>query len=193
MLVPPFRMRQFCRKVLLLLLVAGPLTSAQLVSQDKAASEAPSSDARLQPARADATAERIFAELMRHNELRNRQLRSYSEVRSYSVSDPKGKVHAETVVRLDYRAPDTKAFVPISEQGSPVVRHLVLNRLMESEIDAASGRSHRDSTINPANYTFSLLGEQDLAGHRCFVVQATPTRKDKYLFDGKVWIDAQDY
>jgi hypothetical protein len=24
-------------------------------------------------------------------------------------------------------------------------------------------------------------------------VQATPTRSDKYLFDGKVWIDAQDY
>jgi hypothetical protein len=193
MLAPPFRIRQFSRKFLLLLLVAGPLTSAQLVSQDKAASEARSSDARLQPARADATAERIFAELMRHNELRNAELRSYSEMRSYSVSDAKGKVHAETVVRLDYRAPDTKAFVPISEKGSPVVRHLVLNRLMESEVDAASGKSHRDSTINPANYTFSLLGEQDLGGTRCFVVQATPTRKDKYLFDGKVWIDAQDY
>ena len=24
-------------------------------------------------------------------------------------------------------------------------------------------------------------------------MHATPTRKDKYLFDGKVWIDAQDY
>jgi Outer membrane lipoprotein-sorting protein len=73
------------------------------------------------------------------------------------------------------------------------VRHLVLNRLMESEIDAASGKSHRDSTINSANYTFRLLGEQDLGGNRCFVVQAIPTRKDKYLFDGKVWIDSQDY
>ena len=74
-----------------------------------------------------------------------------------------------------------------------VVRHLVLNRLMESEVDAASGKSHRDSTINPANYSFRLLGEQDLGGNRCFVVQAIPTRKDKYLFDGKVWIDARDY
>src|SRR6266404_4082316 len=194
MLVPGFRIRQFYRKLLLLALVLGPLTSAQLVSQEIVApSEVRPSDPTLQPARADATPDRIFAELIRHNAQRNAELRSYSEMRSYSVSDEKGKVHAETVVRLDYRAPDTKAFVPISEKGSAVVRHLVLNRLMESEIDAASGRSHRDSTINPANYTFSLLGEQDLAGHRCFVVQATPTRKDKYLFDGKVWIDAQDY
>jgi hypothetical protein len=38
-----------------------------------------------------------------------------------------------------------------------------------------------------------LLGEEDLGGSHCFVVQATPTRSDKYLFDGKVWIDAQDY
>jgi len=184
---------RFCWKFLLLVLVAGPLPSARLDPQDQAAPEVRQGDQPLQPARADATAEQIFSELIRRNELRNTELRSYSEMRSYSVSDQNGKVHAEAVVRLDYRAPDTKAFVPISEKGSAVVRHLVLNRLMESEIDAASGKSHRDSTINPANYTFRLLGEQDLGGNRCFVLQATPTRKDKYLFDGKVWIDAQDY
>jgi hypothetical protein len=192
-LLPASRLRRFYTKFISLVLVAGPLLPARLVSQDKPASEARPSDAPLQPARADATADRIFAELMRQNELRNAELRSYSEMRSYSVSDAKGKVHAEAVVRLDYRAPDKKTFVPISERGSPVVRHLVLNRLMESEVDAASGKSHRESTINPSNYTFSLLGEQDLGGNRCFVVQATPTRKDKYLFDGRVWIDAQDY
>jgi len=193
MLVPGFRVGQFCWKFLLLALVAGPPPSAQLDPQDNTAPEVRQGNAPLQPARADATAEQIFAELIRRNELRNSQLRSYSEMRSYSVSDQNGKVHAETVVRLDYRAPDTKAFVRISENGSAVVRHLVLNRLMESEVEAASGNSHRDSSINAANYTFQLLGEQDLGPNRCFVVQAIPTRKDKYLFDGKVWIDAQDY
>jgi hypothetical protein len=188
-----FRTTRFYRKFLLLVLVAGPLPSAQPDSQDKVAPEVRQSEAPLQPARADATAERVFAELIRRNELRNTELRSYSEMRSYSVSDQKGKVHAETVVRLDYRAPDSKSFVPISEKGSAVVRRLVLNRLMESEVEAASGKSHRDSSINAANYTLDLLGEQDLGANRCFVVQATPTRKDKYLFDGKVWIDAQDY
>jgi len=188
-----FGTARFCRKFLLLVLVAGPLPSAQLDPQDRAAPEVRQGDAPLQAARADTTAEQIFTELIRRNELRNTELRSYSEMRSYSVSDQKGKVHAETVVRLDYRAPDSKSFVPISEKGSAVVRRLVLNRLMESEVEAASGKSHRDSSINAANYTFNLLGEQDLGPNRCFVVQAIPTRKDKYLFDGKVWIDAQDY
>jgi len=187
------RMRQFYRNSLLLTLAAGLLPAARLVSQENTNPQVRPAEPTLLAARPEATPERIFTELMRHNEQRNAELRSYSEMRSYSVADPTGKVHAEAVVRLDYRAPDTKSFVPISEKGSAVVRHLVLNRLMESEIDAASGKSHRDSTINPANYTFRLLGEQDLGGNRCFVVQAIPTRKDKYLFDGKVWIDSQDY
>ena len=29
--------------------------------------------------------------------------------------------------------------------------------------------------------------------YRCFVAQAVPKRKDKYLFEGKVWIDVNDY
>jgi outer membrane lipoprotein-sorting protein len=186
-----FRTRQYCAGLLCALLVEVCLP-ARLDSQESSVREAPDVGA-LQPARADATVEQIFAELMKRNEGRNAALRSYTAVRSYAVTDPKGKVHAQKVVRLDYRAPDTKSFVTVSEKGSAVVRHLVLNRLMESEVEAASGKSHRDSSISTANYTFTLLGEQDLGANHCFVVQATPTRHDKYLFDGKVWIDAQDY
>jgi hypothetical protein len=192
MAMTTFRAPQYYRKIFLLALIAGTLLSAQLDSQGKSVLEQ-QSDPTLQPARVGATAERIFAELVLRNDFRNTELRSYSEMRSYSVSDQKGKVHAQTEVRLDYRAPDTKSFVPISEKGSAVVRHLVLDRLMESEVEAASGKSHRDSSINGTNYTFELLGEQNLGPNRCFVVQATPTRRDKYLFDGKVWIDAKDY
>ena len=189
--VPTLWMRQCC-SILFLSLLAGICVPARLISQESSVRGA-LIDGALQPARGDATAEQIFAELMRRNELRNAALRSYTVQRSYAVTDPKGKVHAQKTVRLDYRAPDTKSFITISEKGSPVVRHLVLNRLMESETEAASGKSHRDSTISAANYTFALLGEQDLGGNHCFVVQATPKRSDKYLFDGKVWIDAQDY
>jgi outer membrane lipoprotein-sorting protein len=182
--------RQYCSLVLGLLVAL--CLPARLYSQESNVRDVPTEGA-LQPARADASPERLFAELMRHNELRNAALRSYSAVRSYAVTDPKGKVHAQKTVRLDYRAPDSKSFVTISEKGSAVVRRLVLNRLMESEMETASGKSHKDSSISSANYSFSLLGEQDLGPNHCFVVQATPTRSDKYLFDGKVWIDAQDY
>src|SRR5215469_14357130 len=37
-------------------------------------------------------------------------------------------------------------------KGSSIVRHLVLDRLMESEVSTAIGQEHRDSSITPANY-----------------------------------------
>jgi len=29
--------------------------------------------------------------------------------------------------------------------------------------------------------------------YNCFLVRAIPRRKDKYLFEGKIWIDVEDY
>jgi hypothetical protein len=94
---------------------------------------------------------------------------------------------------MEYRAPDRKTFATTSESGSGLVRRLALNPLIASEIDAASGKQHHDSAITPANYTLELLGEQQVGPYRCIVVRATPKRQDKYLFEGKVWIDTQDY
>ena len=148
---------------------------------------------RLGPARPSSSGEQIFADLMRHNEIRNAGLREYSALRTYAVTDTNGKVRAKETVRMHYVAPDRKTFVTIAEEGSSLVRHLVLNRLMETEASAAVGQDHRDSSISPANYAFRLLGEEDLGPHHCFVVEALPQRRDKYLFEGKIWIESQDF
>ncbi|HEX8882051.1 MAG TPA: hypothetical protein VF749_18545 [Candidatus Acidoferrum sp.] len=148
---------------------------------------------RLGPERPSSSGEQIFADLMRHNEIRNAGLREYSALRTYAVTDTNGKVRAKETVRMDYVAPDRKTFVTIAEEGSSLVRHLVLNRLMETEASAAVGQDHRDSSISPANYVFRLLGEEDLGPHHCFVVEALPQRRDKYLFEGKIWIESQDF
>ena len=142
---------------------------------------------------ASSTGEHIFADLVKHSELRNAALQQYSATRTYSVSDVSGKVHAKETVRMEYIAPDKKTFVTLDEEGSAIVRHLVLNRLIESEVSTAAGQDHRDSSITPANYTFHLVGEEDLGAHHCYVVEAFPKRRDKYLFEGKVWIDSREF
>ena len=139
------------------------------------------------------TAVQIFDELLAHNALRAVTLLNYSALRTYQVVDLKGKVHAEEVGRMEYLAPDQKKFVVTSEKGSPLVRRLALNALIASEIETAAGKQHHDSAISPANYSLDLLGEQQVGPYHCFVVQAVPKRRDKYLFEGKVWIDAEDY
>ena len=94
---------------------------------------------------------------------------------------------------MEFHAPDKKQFVVTSESGSGIVRRMALNQLISSEVEAAAGKQHHDSAISPENYSLDLLGEQQVGPHHCFVAQAVPHRKDKYLFEGKLWIDVDDY
>ena len=147
----------------------------------------------LQPLRPGVTASQVFDELLAHNALRAATLADYAAFRTYQVVDLKGKVNAEEVGQMEYRAPDHKKFAVTSEKGSVLVRRLVLNALIASEIETTAGKQHHDSAISPANYTLDLLGEQLVGPYHCIVAQAIPKRRDKYLFEGKVWIDADDY
>ena len=181
-------------RFLAVLLFVG-ITSAPVptVGQTSPGSEQLVPSAPVPPSRPSTNGDRIFADLVKHNELRNAGLREYSAVRTYAVTDPSGKVHAKEIVQMEYIAPDKKTFVTVAEEGSSVIRNLVLKRLMESEMSAATGKEHHDSSITPANYTFRVLNEDDLDNHHCFVVEAVPKRNDKYLFEGKIWIDSSEF
>src|SRR6267143_2900931 len=135
----------------------------------------------------------VFAKMLERNRFRNKQLQRYSAVRTYEIRNPEGKLAAQAVVRVEYRAPDKKTFDKTSEEGSGIVRHLVFDRLMRSETETSSGREHHDSAITTANYTFTLAGEEDLGPYHCFVFEAAPKREEKFLFEGKIWIDAEDF
>lgn len=139
------------------------------------------------------TAGVLFAKLVEQNQLRESRLLRYQAVNTYKIANQQGRVYAEAVARVNYRAPRQKTLVIDSVAGSRLICDLVLKRLVESESETASGRAHHDSSIQPANYRFNLLGEQQLGPYRCFVVDALPRRRDKYLFEGRIWIDTEDF
>jgi len=153
----------------------------------------PELTAPLEPLRPGIAENQLFTELDAHNALRKSALVDYTVRRTYQVVDLKGKVHAEEVGQMEFRAPDQKKFVATSEAGSGLIRRMALNPLISSEIEAAAGKVHHDSAISSANYSLELLGEQQVGPYHCFVAQAVPKRKDKYLFEGKLWIDVDDY
>jgi hypothetical protein len=141
----------------------------------------------------DSAANDIVSRVLAENKRRNERLHNYSVTRTYEIQTPEGKLAAQTVVRMDYRAPDAKTFEKTSEKGSGIVRHLVFDRLMDSESESSTGKEHRDSALTPANYDFRLLGAEDVGPYHCFVLEVIPKRKDKYLFEGKVWIESHDF
>jgi len=153
----------------------------------------PQLTAPLEPVRQGIAENQLFAELEAHNDLRKSALFDYTVRRTYQVVDLKGKVHAEEIGQMEFRAPDQKQFVATSESGSGLIRRMALNPLISSEIEAAAGKVHHDSAISAANYSLQLLGEQQVGPHHCFVAKAVPKRKEKYLFEGTLWIDADDY
>jgi hypothetical protein len=139
------------------------------------------------------TGDDIILKMLARNRLRNEQLQRYSAVRTYVIRNLEGKLAAQAVVRIDYEAPDKKTFNKTSENGSGIVRHLVFDRLIQSEGETSAGREHHSSAITADNYTFMLAGEEQVGPYHCFVLEAIPKRKDKYLFEGKIWIDANDF
>jgi hypothetical protein len=176
-----------------LLLGASLPDSSITQSQNSASQTAGEAEVLSYSAPAGLNGDEIIAEMLERNRSRNERLQQYSVVRTYEIRNPEGKLAAQAVVRVEYRAPDKKSFNKTSEKGSGIVRHLVFDRLIQSEGEASSGREHHDSAITTANYTFTLAGEEDVGPYHCFVLEATPKRKDKYLFEGKIWIDADDF
>ena len=178
-----------CAPILTVVCLAG----GAIAAEGPAAGQTLSPLTPLTPPYESMTGDDLFAKLLESNQARDARLRQYSAVRTYRVSNDKGKVYAQEVIRVDYQAPDHKSFQTMSEEGSGLVRDMVLKRLIESESETSSGREHRDSSVKPANYEFSLIGEQDVGSHHCLVVEAIPRRRDKYLFEGQVWIETNDY
>jgi hypothetical protein len=173
-------------------LVAIAMFAAEAKAQTSGES-LPNLEVRVEPLRPGVTESQVLVELAAHNEKRKAALHDYTVLRTYQVLDLKGKVHAEEIGRMEFFSPDKKAFTVTSESGSGLVRHMALNPLIDSEIEAAAGKEHHDSAISTDNYFLNLLGEQQLGPYRCFVAEAVPKRKAKYLFEGRVWIDASDY
>ncbi|HEX4951044.1 MAG TPA: hypothetical protein VFZ34_30580 [Blastocatellia bacterium] len=147
----------------------------------------------LHPSTTGLTGDLLLVKLLEHNRQREARLGQYSVPRTYRVQNDKGKVRAEAQVVLHYRAPGTKEFKIVAEKGAGLIHSRVFKPLMESEVETAAGRNRHNSAISPDNYHFNLLGEEDVNGYHCFVVQAIPKRNDTYLFRGKIWIHATEF
>jgi hypothetical protein len=188
-------MRTTTNRLFLIALVTGAMALSGANASAQVAQLETTSDVKapLESLRAGVTADQLFALMTARNAIRSGALRDYAALRTYQIADLKGTVHAEEIGKMEYRAPDKKTFTVTSESGSSLVRRLALNPLIASEIEAAAGKQHHDSSITPANYALHLLGEQQVGPYRCYVAQAVPKRRDKYLFEGKIWIDAEDY
>ena len=140
----------------------------------------------------DLTAAQIVAAMQDRNQARAAALKHFHSLRHYSVEyrGYAAKVAAQMDVETDYDAASGKSFHIVSQSGSKLLLEKVLKRLLESETDAQKRHS---SDLTPANYNFKLAGEEAVDGRPAYVLEVEPITDNKYLYRGKIWVDAEDF
>lgn len=151
----------------------------------------------LSPATPDGslTLDDILLRLVEQRSIHDRALLGFECTRVYhlSYSGIFGKRHAEMVVKASFRAPATRDFTIVSEEGSELIRNRVFRKMMEAEKEAAQEENRLRAAISPSNYRFAFDGSETTSNGLAYVLTVEPLTDNKFLFRGKIWINAADF
>jgi hypothetical protein len=137
----------------------------------------------------------IVQRLMAANAQRSQALRAYSGKRVYHLDYHGifGSHDAGMQVEATYSAPDRKEFKILSESGSKLLINHVLLKLLSSEQEAQQEKYRKELEISPTNYDFSMVGTEHTPGEDFYVLAVRPKGPSRYLYRGKMWVDAKDF
>jgi hypothetical protein len=137
----------------------------------------------------------IIQKLMAANASRSAALRGYRGTRQYRLDYHGifGSHSAEMQVDATYTAPSKKEFRVVSQSGSKLLYNRVLLNLLKSEQEAQQDQIRKELEISPQNYNFTLEGLQHTSDGDFYVLHLSPRSSSKYVYDGKIWVDAHDF
>lgn len=139
--------------------------------------------------------EEVVGSLVQRNLERAQALPAYRSTRKYRTEYrgfPGGRT-AEMIVDVAFEPPGTKTFVIRSQTGSKLIIDRVFKKLLEAEKEASDPEHQKRTALNTENYAFTLAGCEVADSGPMYVLQVEPKVKSKYLYRGKIWVDARDY
>jgi len=173
------------------------LLSAQLLVCGGAwqpATAQPSDRPATQPSFALST-QQVVNRLVQRNLERAQALAAYQGTRIYRLEYRgfPGSRSAEMIVDVKYRSPGTKEFNIRSEKGSQLVIDRVFQKLLHSEKEALTEENQARVALNNDNYRFALAGYESTPTAACDILAVEPPTKNKLLYRGRIWVDAEDF
>lgn len=141
------------------------------------------------------TLSEIVAKMTEKNAQRAKALEHFQGRRIYRL-DYKGfpaDTHAEMIVNVRYDAPAREEFTVVSQSGPKWMINRVLKRIIETERESLTGENRASVQITSGNYNFTLLEPQDTGDGCSYVLDVQPKVVNKFLFRGKIWVDAKDF
>jgi hypothetical protein len=141
------------------------------------------------------TVPQIVDRLVERNAERAIALGSYRSRRLYRldyVGFPK-HLHAEMTVDMKYTAPGTKEFTVVSQSGEKWIVDHVFKRLLEAERTAVDGENLKHVALDDQNYNFTSAADDQTDKLCPYVLAVEPKVPTKFLYRGRVWINAKDF
>jgi outer membrane lipoprotein-sorting protein len=139
--------------------------------------------------------ERIVQRLQEKNAERAAALDQYEATRVYRMQYrgfPSDR-DAEMVVNVAFHAPNSKQFTVVSQSGSKFVIDHIFKKLLEGEQEASNEENRRHAALTSENYDFTLAGYEAAPDGGLYVLDLSPKTKNKFLYRGKIWVDAKDF
>ena len=146
-------------------------------------------------ARTVLTVEQVVNNLVRRNLERAQALAAYQGTRIYRLEYHgfPGARSAAMVVDVRYKSPGTKEFSIRSETGSKLLIERVFKKLLQSEKEAFTEENPRRSALNRDNYEFAQVGYESTPTGSLYILSVEPRTKNKFLYRGRIWVDAEDF
>lgn len=124
---------------------------------------------------------------------RQASIEGYAGMRRYVLDNQHLHKRAEMLVQVQGDPDGTKHFEVVSEDGWKAAHKHVLRKMLESESETSRPEMRASTKINLENYDFEVIGTEMVADRTAYVLETHPKRKEKYLFRGRIWVDAEDY
>ena len=124
---------------------------------------------------------------------RQSSIEGYAGMRRYVLENRSMQKRAEILVRVEGDPDGTKHFEVVSEDGWKAANTHVLRKMLESESETSRPEQRAMARLNFTNYEFAAIRTEMVTGRLAYVLEVKPKRKDKYLFQGLIWVDAEDY
>ena len=139
------------------------------------------------------SAEEIVSRMAAHDLARQSSIEGYAGMRRYVLDNQKFHKRAEMLVQVQGDKDGTKHFEVVSEDGWKAAHKHVLHKMLESETETSRPEMRASAKVNSENYDFALVGTEPVAGRTAYVLKIRPKRDEHNLFEGRIWVDAEDY
>jgi hypothetical protein len=139
------------------------------------------------------TATEIVTRMGSRDLQRQGSIAGYAGMRRYVLDNQHLHKRAEMLVQVQGDPDGTKHFEVVSEEGWKAAHKHVLRKMLESESETSRPEMRTSTRLNLENYDFEVIGTEMVADRTAYVLETHPKRKEKYLFRGRIWVDAEDY